>query len=125
MANLDTIIDPTVIKVSSVALTSYALLGEVSSVYTLDASDTISSSYNIALIQGNGDVTMTSTPTISAGLYNGQELTLIGQNDSAYVELQDESVLGNTTLRHAGARILSVEKMILYAIFGYHRKANG
>lgn len=106
--NLDAITTPIVIKVSQVP---WVTTGSVSTTTSLLVSDTISSSFAISLVQGSGgSVTMTSTPTIAVGTYNGQQLILIGVSDSLLVTLQDEVNLGSSGLRLAGAHNIILGK---------------
>jgi hypothetical protein len=96
MANLEAYLDQTVIKIVKIP---YITRGDVSSVSTLQATDAIGVTHEVARIKGSGNVTLTSTPSINAGEYDGQRLIIHGTDDSNTVTLQDESNLGSSGVR--------------------------
>ncbi len=68
------------------------------------ATDTIPSQYDIVRIAGNGGaVTLTSTPSIANGRYDGQILWVFGNHETNLVTLQDVTNLAGSTLhlRHS------------------------
>ena len=90
MASLDTYVDQTVINVVKIP---YITFGSTTT-SSLLATDAIGITYRTNYIQGNGGaVTLTSTPSITAGEYDGQRLTIHGLSDTNTVTLQDASVL--------------------------------
>ena len=93
MANLDAYLDQTVINIVKIPYISF---GSTTS-STLLATDAIGITYRTIYIQGNGGaVTLTSTPSITAGEYDGQRLTIHGLSDTNTVTLQDASVLSGS-----------------------------
>jgi hypothetical protein len=67
------------------------------------AAETIISTHELEFIGGSGGaVTMTSTPTIVAGVAAGQVIELIGLDDANTITLQDETTVAGTTLEMAG-----------------------
>lgn len=59
--------------------------------------------FNIAFIEGSaGAVTVTATPSITAGTSVGQRLVLVGKSDTNTVTLQDEAGLATSDLRLNG-----------------------
>jgi hypothetical protein len=107
MANLNEVTNPIVIEISKVPWT---VQGSVSASTTLSASDTISADYETNLVQGDGATTLTSTPSIANGTYNGQKMTIFGLDDTNLLTLQDESQLANSGLRLHGGRNVTLGK---------------
>ena len=96
MANLETYLDQTIINVIKIPYISFGS----TTTSTLLATDAIGVTYRTIYIQGNeGAVTLISTPSITAGEYDGQRLTIHGLSDSNLVILQDESNLANSGIR--------------------------
>lgn len=70
-----------------------------SAMQVLAASDTVDVDGSDLRVMGNGSaITLTSTPSLQAGSFEGQEITIVGQSDSLSVTLQDESALPGSTI---------------------------
>ena len=65
----------------------------------------------IIRVAGNaGNITITATPSIAAGLADGQEIILQGTSDTDTVTFQDESNLGGSTLALSGGNDFTLGK---------------
>lgn len=74
-----------------------------SGIQTLAAANTISPNASKLRVAGSGGaVILTSTPTITAAVADGQKIVIMGTDDANTVTLQDESNFANTKLRLAG-----------------------
>lgn len=75
------------------------------------ASDDIKNDWTKNKVQGNnGAVTLTSTPSLEDGLYDGQIVIIIGMSDGNTLTLQDETSLGNSGLQLAGSANITLGK---------------
>lgn len=85
-----------------------------SSIQSLLAATAISANAAKVRVVGNGGaVTLTATPTISAGVADGQRLLIKGTSASLTVTLQDEASLAGTTLQlGAATRTLGLNSQI-------------
>lgn len=74
---------------------------------SLNATDAVAVTGTKLKVQGDGGaVSLISTPSIEAGSYEGQEITIVGQNSTNTLEIQDESVLaGSTVILQNGSSI--------------------
>ena len=77
---------------------------------SLLAADAVAVSFiDTVRVVGNGAArTLTSTPSIEAGLKDGQELTIQGTSNANTITLQDESNLGGSTLALSGGNDMTL-----------------
>ena len=87
--------DTATIAYSSGGITS---IEKIRTSQTVVAATTIRSRDKELVLTATAPRTMTSTPTIAAGRYDGQRLTLYGTSDANTIELQDNSILGGSAL---------------------------
>lgn len=73
-----------------------------SSTQTLSAGDTLTITKKTMIVKGNGAVTLTSTPHFTACTVGGQELTIMGDDDTNTLTLQDESSLAGSKVQMNG-----------------------
>jgi hypothetical protein len=93
------------------------LIEKTTAAKTVIATDTIPIDFQNYLLTAAGPITMTSTPTITAGLYDGQRKTLWGTSDTNTITLQDSANLAGSTLEFLGNvnRVLKADdKVDLY-----------
>ena len=85
-----------------------------STLQTLTAATAISADAEKLRVVGSpGAVTLTATPTISAGVADGQRVLIKGTSATLTVTLQDESALAGTTLElEAATRVLALNSQI-------------
>lgn len=95
------------------------IVSSPSAAQSLAAGGTVSPTQRIARIVGNGGaVTLTSTPNISDGSYDGCEVIVQGTDDGNTVTLQDADTLPNSGLVLAGSANCTVGKGdILYLTY--------
>lgn len=73
-----------------------------SALSTLAAGDPVPITTHVRRVAGSGGaVTLTSTPTLADGI-DGQQIIIVGTNDTNTVTLQDEAQLANSGLQLAG-----------------------
>lgn len=77
---------------------NYAVKDMIKSQTGIVAASTIPIGFARQSLTAAAPTTLTSTPTIAAGVYNGQEMHLIGTSDVNTVTLQDSATLAGTTL---------------------------
>ena len=86
-------------------------VGQPKIIQELEAADRVShTESDTAPVQGfNAAITLSSTPTISAG-YDGERILLIGMHDTYTLTLQDEGNLTGSTLQLAGGADITLGK---------------
>jgi len=80
----------------------------MNSLQELEAADRIEHEFPTVQVAGvGGAVTLTSTPTISAG-YDGERLLIVGTDDTNTITIQDESSLPNSLIHNIGSTDVTI-----------------
>lgn len=103
-AAVTTLTASSTLAVSGASTLSNTLFTPSSAIQTLAAANTISpNAAKIRVAGSGGPVTLTSTPTITNPVADGQRLVIMGTDAANTLTLQDETGLAGSKLRLAGA----------------------